>query len=242
MKYGFVYIWYDRKHKRYYVGAHWGTENDGYICSSPWMKQAFNKRPADFTRRILARIYTNRQDMFNEEARWQSLIKDDELKVRYYNIKRHGDRHWSTDEQRALTVKEKIKAADNTRGLRAYATKIKGTKRTEEFKQKISNTLKGRPLGYERSAETRAKISENVKRLQAEGKVGMRGKQHKAETKEKMSANNAMNNPMYRAKIGEANRGKVGLWLNSQKKMAKPGTELYDSLLAIGYKPKEELV
>ena len=38
-KYGFVYIWYDRKHKRYYIGCRWGTENDGYICSSSWMKK-----------------------------------------------------------------------------------------------------------------------------------------------------------------------------------------------------------
>lgn len=242
MKYGFVYIWYDRKHKRYYIGAHWGAEDDGYICSSTWMKQAYTKRPADFKRRILVRIHTNRQDMFNEEARWQALIKDEELKKRYYNIRRHGDKHWSADEQKTLTVKEKLKAADNTKGLRAHAAKIKGTKRSEAFKQKISDTLKGKPLGYTRTAETRQKISENSKRLQALGKVGMHGKQHTDNTKAKMSINNAMNNPLYRDKISEANRGKVGLWLNNQKKMAKPGTELYELLLAQGYKPKEELL
>ena len=33
-KYGFVYIWFDRKHKRYYIGCHWGHEDDGYVCSS----------------------------------------------------------------------------------------------------------------------------------------------------------------------------------------------------------------
>ena len=27
--YGFVYIWYDRKYKKYYIGSHWGYENDG---------------------------------------------------------------------------------------------------------------------------------------------------------------------------------------------------------------------
>ena len=36
VKYGFVYIWYDRKHHRYYIGCHWGTIDDGYICSSNW--------------------------------------------------------------------------------------------------------------------------------------------------------------------------------------------------------------
>lgn len=115
MKYGFVYIWYDCKHKRYYIGAHWGTEDDGYICSSPWMKQAYAKRPCDFKRRIISRVYTCKKDMFDEEARWHSFIRDDELKIRYYNIKRHGDRHWSTDPDKALTVSEKISKANKGR-------------------------------------------------------------------------------------------------------------------------------
>lgn len=28
-KYGFVYIWRDRKYNRYYIGCHWGREDDG---------------------------------------------------------------------------------------------------------------------------------------------------------------------------------------------------------------------
>ena len=31
-KYGFVYLWYDRKRKMFYIGSHWTTETDGYIC------------------------------------------------------------------------------------------------------------------------------------------------------------------------------------------------------------------
>lgn len=38
-KYGFVYIWFDRKHHRFYIGCHWGHEEDGYICSSNWMRE-----------------------------------------------------------------------------------------------------------------------------------------------------------------------------------------------------------
>ena len=52
-KYGFVYLQFDRKHKRYYVGCHWGTVDDGYICSSNWMRDTYNRRPQDFKRRIL---------------------------------------------------------------------------------------------------------------------------------------------------------------------------------------------
>lgn len=74
-KYGFVYIWFDRKHKRYYIGCHWGTENDGYICSSSNMKSAYNRRPQDFKRRIISRVYTNRKDLLEEEYKWLSQIK-----------------------------------------------------------------------------------------------------------------------------------------------------------------------
>jgi hypothetical protein len=111
MKYGIIYIWRDRKHKKYYIGCHWGTVDDGYVCSSSWMKQAYKKRPNDFKRRVLSFVYTSRQDMFDEEARWQALIKDEELRVRYYNIARHGDKHWSADEHKTFTIKQKLSTA-----------------------------------------------------------------------------------------------------------------------------------
>ena len=75
-KYGFVYIWFDRKHKRYYIGCHWGTENDGYICSSNWMRDAYNRRPNDFKRKILTTNITDRSIMFEKEHEWFSLIKE----------------------------------------------------------------------------------------------------------------------------------------------------------------------
>jgi hypothetical protein len=107
-KYGFVYIWYDKKHKRYYVGAHWGTIDDGYICSSVWMKQAFKHRPKDFKRKILSFVYTNKKDMFEEEYRWLAMMKPEELKGnRYYNTQNHHFSHWSANPQTSERVKEK---------------------------------------------------------------------------------------------------------------------------------------
>lgn len=29
-KYGFIYIWFDKKKRRFYIGCHWGHENDNY--------------------------------------------------------------------------------------------------------------------------------------------------------------------------------------------------------------------
>ena len=79
MEYGIVYLWYDRKHKRYYVGSHWGTENDGYVCSSTWMKKAYKRRPEDFKKKIIKRVYTTRKELLDEEYKWLSLIKEEEL-------------------------------------------------------------------------------------------------------------------------------------------------------------------
>jgi len=107
-KYGFVYIWYDRKHKRYYVGSHWGTENDGYICSSTWMIKAYKIRRDDFKRKIISRIYTNRKDLLEEEYRWLSMIPEECLGKSYYNLRNKLIGHWSTDEQKRMTIAEKI--------------------------------------------------------------------------------------------------------------------------------------
>jgi hypothetical protein len=214
MKYGFVYIWYDRKHKRYYVGAHWGSEDDGYVCSSPWMNRAYKIRSQDFKRRILARIYTNKQDMFDEESRWQNYIKDEELKIKYYNIRRHGDRHWSVDKNKSLSVSQKISKAN-----KGKPSPNKGKTLSEETKKKISEGTKrgmdSLDKSYRLNEEYRAKISENCKRLQKEGKIGMAGKSHSYKTKEKMSvAQSGSNNPMYnkthdaeaKRKISEASK------------------------------------
>ena len=133
MSFGFVYIWRDRKHKRYYIGAHWGTENDGYICSSSWMMNAYNRRKEDFKRRILKRIYTDKKDMFLEEQKYLNMVKDEELGKKYYNLNKTWQ-HWSFDDDKSLSVKEKISKANSRK---------KKPKFTEEHKRKISEALKG---------------------------------------------------------------------------------------------------
>lgn len=107
-KYGFVYIWFDRKHKRYYVGCHWGTVDDGYICSSSNMQSAYKRRPNDFKRKIIAKVFSNKKALLEEEYRWLQQIKQSELGVRYYNLHNHHFSHWSTNENQAKTLSERI--------------------------------------------------------------------------------------------------------------------------------------
>ena len=109
-KYGFVYIWRDKKRKMYYIGSHWGTIDDGYICSSNRMRDAYRRRPNDFKRRIL-NILTDRKLLLDEEHKWLSLIKLEELGVKYYNLRQHKWGHWSTDVNKSQSVGEKISKA-----------------------------------------------------------------------------------------------------------------------------------
>lgn len=151
---GFVYLWRDRKHKRYYIGCHWGTETDGYICSSNWMRDAYRRRPHDFKRRIITRVEEGRGDLIAEEYHWLSMIKDAEVGKRYYNLSKKHNGHWTTDNQKRLTVGQKISAAPNRSTNISKANK--GRPKSDEHKEKLKQANLGKTL----SEETKRKISE----------------------------------------------------------------------------------
>lgn len=161
-KYGFVYVWYDAWRKMYYIGCHWGREDDGYICSSTRMRKAYRRRPQDFKRRIVGRVVTSRTELLEEEYRWLSLVPDDQLGKKYYNLSKRHFGHWSSNEENLLSIKAKI--SDTVKQLHQdpeYREKfLEGRKKlppqTEEHKRKISQALIGKP----RSEETKRKISE----------------------------------------------------------------------------------
>jgi hypothetical protein len=178
-KYGFVYIWYDKKNKRYYIGSHWGTEDDGYICSSNWMYKTYKRRSHDFKRRIIARVYTNRTDLLTEEQRWLSFIKDEELatknttlakrrNVRYYNFSKSTKNPWHSTEDGVKTIGEKISKAKT--GKSNPCTPEKAVAISEAKKKKFDE--KQKKLGYKFSPEHASKLSE-----------GRKGKKHTDEWK-----------------------------------------------------------
>src|SRR3972149_6570135 len=142
MKHGFVYIWRDKKHNRYYIGAHWGTVDDGYICSSNWMRDAYRKRPKDFKRRIL-KSNIDRSLLMKEEQKWLDMIKKNEIRTRYYNLFLHGSQIWQYNEEKRKTIAEKISIL------------MKGVPKSPEHREKL------RQIGLKRkhSEETKAKMS-----------------------------------------------------------------------------------
>jgi len=137
-KYGFVYLWYDRKHKRYYVGSHWGHVNDKYICSSSWMKRAYKLRPQDFKRRILKTNLKSKLEMFNEEQRYLGMIKKEEISPntenpRYYNLRTISS-HWASCEDKVKSLSEKI------------SNKTKEAMQRPDVREKYLNGLKTRDM------------------------------------------------------------------------------------------------
>jgi hypothetical protein len=203
-KYGFIYLWYDKKRKMYYIGCHWGREDDGYICSSKWMRDAYRYRPQDFKRRVIQKKI-ERKILFEEEHRWLQMIEDAEMGVRYYNLTKKHFGHWSNIENSNKTVREKLSDASKRLHqdpvykekyiegrkklppqtqdqIAKRAASNTGKKRTEETKQKISEAHKGKVMGP-LSKEHRQKVSDSLKG----NKNPFFGKTHDPELKKRMS-------------------------------------------------------
>ena len=101
---GFVYLWRDHVHKKYYIGSHLGSIHDHYIGSNNWLKNAYQKRPHTFTRRIIQWLPFHNEPqeialsrLHELEQRWLDMIDDKELSIsknvlagtnRYYNMKK----------------------------------------------------------------------------------------------------------------------------------------------------------
>lgn len=197
-KYGFIYIWYDRKRKMYYIGSHWGSEDDGYICSSNRMRDAYRRRPDDFKRRVLLRIYSNRKELLEHE---EIIIKKAERKKnKYYNL-HFSTGHWHTNEQTRLSVGQKISKA-----LTGKPSSNLGLKRTEESKQKMRNAWKNRSPMTEQTKEILRQKALGLKRTEETCiKIGNihRGKKLSEETKLKIS------NSKTGKKLSEETRQKI---------------------------------
>lgn len=199
-KYGFVYIWRDKKHHRYYIGSHWGREDDGYLCSSNWMRDAYKRRPKDFKRRILSRIYTNRLDMFQKEQEWINLIKPEEIKIRYYNLHLTVG-HWTQYPEKIKTISEKISHSLSLQPKRiGELNPFFGKTHSEETKTKI----KEKRAFQITSEKTKAKMR------QSNHPPSRKGIKHSPETIEKMKSSRVgEKNAFYGRKHSEETKEKI---------------------------------
>lgn len=186
-KYGFVYLWRDRKHKRYYVGSHWGRTIDSYICSSTWMRNSYKRRPKDFTRKIIKNNILTRKDTFLVEEKYLKMIKDEELGKKYYNLCNKIKGHYSLYPETMKTVGEKISAshkADPNWGKWG-----KGKTIDEETREKLRKANLGK-----KSPEVGAKIKAlwedpAYREMQTANKIGKKhSPEHVAKRTDKLKA------------------------------------------------------
>lgn len=167
-KTGFVYIWLDTSNGMFYIGSHWGDPSDRYICSSTRMLDAYAIRPEAFRRRIIATV-SDRAELLAEEYRWLSMIPDDQLGKKYYNLHKRTN-HWHGIDKSLKTVGERIGKAllGRKNGPRSEETieKIRaaqiGKYVAPEIGQKISAAKKGKP-GRPLTDEQKAQLSEKQK-------------------------------------------------------------------------------
>ena len=128
---GFVYIWFDRKRRMFYIGRHWGDESDGYICSNKRMLAAYNKRPEDFKRRILKKILSCQEDLKHEEQRWLDFIFENEYGTRYYNLNSNafgGTISWTPERRKK------------------FSRSMSKTRKTPEYKEKMRRPKPRKPI------------------------------------------------------------------------------------------------
>ena len=162
-KYGFIYIWFDRKRKMFYIGSHWGMEDDGYICSSNRMRDAYRRRPKDFKRRIIQRNIM-RNALLDEEHKWIQLIQDTELGKKYYNLRKHKWGHWSTDKETRQKVREKLSRPmseetkqkvrestyryfQNDDNRQRQSNMMKSLWKKDEYRSRVVGTKTGKKIG-----------------------------------------------------------------------------------------------
>lgn len=206
---GFVYIWRDRKYNRYYIGSHWGSEYDSYVCSSTWMRNSHRRRPEDFKRRIIARVHTSREELLEEEQRWLSMIKDHELatrnsttkkrseNVRYYNVSKLSGCRWHTYEESRKAVGEIISSnrkgrglgpRDPSVGLSISAAKKRAYERRKETGDPLTPAQRAHVttvnVGRSHTEEWKA---ESSKKLKEQWTNGTRSREKSEETRKKIS-------------------------------------------------------
>lgn len=216
-KYGFIYIWYDAWRKMYYIGCHWGTENDGYVCSSNRMRDAYRRRPQDFTRRVIQNNIS-RESLLEEEYKWLSLIPSEQLGKKYYNLSKRHFGHW-TNNRDTQTVRDKISSA------------IKELHKTPEYRKKFLDGRKNFPSPSKETIEKRAKLirgiprSEETKQKISKSSTGKSKGPLTEETKRKISKSlSGEKNPFYNKRHSVEKMKQISEKISTSMKGKRPGS------------------
>jgi hypothetical protein len=166
----FVYCWTDKKTNMLYVGSHRGSTEDGYICSSKYMLEEYNKRPQDFSRQIVASGALSDMRTFETKLLQAFNVKEDES---FYNRHQNDGLYfdgWKTGEMtsehrkklseakigKPISEEHKTKLHEGRRNSKnsdahkkALIESRKGSKHSEESKRKMSEKKRSNPERFE---------------------------------------------------------------------------------------------
>lgn len=196
---GFVYIWMDLKRKKFYIGSHSGSLDDGYIGSNKWLLNSYKARPETFKRRILEYYQEiTRKELLDREQIWLSKIKYEELRIKYYNEKRvaaGGDIISDLSEERRLEHKRKSVAVRH-KGLKKWRENNPDlvSKQAKHARSCVKNPFHPVLFGEDNGFYGK-KHTEETKKIMSEKATlnpskGMLGKKHSKETRKKVQLNN----------------------------------------------------
>jgi len=201
MNKAFVYCWTDKLTNKIYIGSHKGTPDDGYICSSKWMMEEYNKRPEDFSRKIIAE--GDEADIRRLEARilqsanaaYDEGYYNKHMNDGFYfsgwkaeNITESHRKNMSIAASKRIRTKDHIEKLHNGRknsknspehnaAILKYNT---GRKMSDEAKQKMSLAKKGRKLSEEHKEKLRKRDYSYMKTEEFKQKVRL-GRARKGE-------------------------------------------------------------
>jgi len=196
---GFVYKWHDVAHDRFYIGSHYGSPDDGYICSSKEMKREYRLRPLDFKREILEAVDGSRFDVLARETEWLKEIPDSELGKRYYNKSKNAGPWWVVNPEARKIVTKKMSEAKRGKKVPRKPGWVRPPE-SEETKKKRSQSMKIRWQSTDHRNNVIPKLS---------------GRKHTKEARDRMSASKKGSKSWiagksmsaeHKAAIGEANR------------------------------------
>ena len=114
----FVYMWFDKVRKMYYVGQHSGSYDDKYTSSSRWLSGEIRYRPHDFKRRII-KSFSTKNEAQKYEGYLISLIKSTEFGSKYYNQKQGkplGVKSWNSGKSGLYSDEYRKKISDSKKG------------------------------------------------------------------------------------------------------------------------------
>jgi uncharacterized protein HemY len=115
------------------------------------MRDSYKRRPQDFKRRVIEYV-ERREDLYDAENKWLSMIKEEEVKVRYYNLNLVAN-HWTAYPENVKSISEKIShrtkeamqrpdvRANYEKGLKERDNKGSDPEVVEKRKQTMIKTL-----------------------------------------------------------------------------------------------------